>query len=77
MSAPSKELIDELFRDKVRAARRMTEEERLREGGDLFDEVCDRMRDGIRTEFPDADEAMVERILRRRLDIARKLERSL
>ena len=77
MSAPSKELIDELYRDKVRAARRMSEEERLREGGDLFDEVCDRMRDGIRTEFPNADEVMVERILRRRLDIARKLERSL
>ncbi len=77
MSAPSKELIDELFRNKVRAARRMTEEERLRAGGDLFDEVCDRMRDGIRSEFPDADGVVVERILRKRLDIARKLERSL
>ena len=67
-------LIDALFLDKVRQARRMSPEERLSAPGDLFDEVCDRMRDGIRWQFPDADQERVEEILRERLDIARRLE---
>ena len=50
-------------------------EEKLCAGGDLFDDVCERMRDGIRWQFPDADETQVEKILRERLDIARRLER--
>jgi hypothetical protein len=52
----------------------MSIEERVRAAGDLFDEVCQRMRDGIRWQFPDADEARVEAILRERLEIARRLE---
>jgi hypothetical protein len=32
------------------------------------------MAEGIRNEFPDADEALVERILRERLDLAQRLE---
>ena len=53
----------------------MSSEERLSAPGDLFDEVCDRMRDGIRWQFPDADQERVEESLRERLDIARRLER--
>jgi len=75
MVKPTRELVDELFREKVHRARRMSIEERVRAAGDLFDEVCDRMRDGIRWQFPDADEARVEAILRERLEIARRLER--
>jgi hypothetical protein len=75
VSEPSRNLIDGLFRDKVRQARQMSPEERSRAPGDLFDEVCDRMRGGIRWQFPDADPARVEEILRERLDIARRLER--
>ncbi len=46
----------------------------MRLGGDLFDELCDRMRSGIRAQFPGVDELRVERILRERLEIARRLE---
>jgi hypothetical protein len=52
----------------------MSPEEKLWLGGELFEEVCERMRDGIRGQFPEADEAQLERILRQRLEIARKLE---
>ena len=76
MSEPSRELIDELFRGKVRAARQMTPEDKLAVGGDLFDEVCDRMRSGIRAQCPDVNDDEVEETLRQRLDIARRLEDS-
>ncbi len=71
---PSKELIDDLFRKRVLRARRMSPEEKLLAGPRLFDSMCAIMRDGIRDERPDADEAEVERILRQRLALQRKLE---
>jgi hypothetical protein len=74
MSAPSKELIDALFRERVLGARAIPPEEKLRAGGELFDDVCERMKAGIRWQFPDADEAAVNEILRHRLEIARRLE---
>ena len=74
MVEPTPELIEQLYRDDVLAARRMRLDEKLRAGGELFDEVCQRMRDGIRWQFPDADQDHVERILRERLDIARRME---
>jgi hypothetical protein len=75
MSRPSRELIDDIYRGKIRAARRMSPDEKARAAGDLFDEVCDRMRDGIRWQYPDADEARVEEILHERVETARRLER--
>jgi hypothetical protein len=74
MSAPLREMTDELYREEVRDARRMAVAEKLRLSGDLFDELCARMRDGVRFQFPDADDASVEMILSERLDIARRLE---
>ncbi len=76
MAAPTPELIDQLYRDKVLAARCMALEDKLCSGGQLFDEVCQRMREGIRWQFPDADQVRVEEILRHRLEIARRLERT-
>lgn len=76
MSAPSKQLGDEIFRDRIRAAREMSPAEKLAASGDLFDEVCERMRSGIRAQFPDADDGTVEGILRERLQISRRLEQS-
>lgn len=75
MVAPTKKLIDAIDRDKVRWAREMTIEQKLAAAGELFDSVCERMRAGIRWQFPDADETRVEEILRERLNIARRLER--
>jgi hypothetical protein len=71
---PTKELVDELFMDKVRAAREMAPGDKLMLGPILFDKVCRRMADGIRWQFPDADEARVHQILLERLRIARELE---
>jgi hypothetical protein len=73
MIAPS-DLIDEVFRAKVEQARRMTPEEKLLAGPRLFDRMCRAMRDGICFQFPDASPEEVERILRERLAIARRLE---
>jgi hypothetical protein len=71
---PTQQLIDDIYREKILRARQVPQEERLCAGGDLFEEVCERMRDGIRMQFPQADAAEVERILRERLDRLRKVE---
>ena len=65
---------DELRRDKIRPARTMSEEERLLAGPRLFDYACRIALDGIRNQFPNASETEVREILRRRLEIARRLE---
>ncbi len=74
MSAPNQELIEALFRDKVRAARQMSEEDKLLAGPRLFDYACRVAMDGIRDEYPEADEERVREILRERLALARRLE---
>jgi len=73
---PTQELIDDLFRERVLRARRRPPEEKLLDGPRLFDMVCRIMKDGIRDQFPDADEARVEEILRQRLALVRRLEES-
>ena len=71
---PTKELIDALFWDKVDQARRMTPEEKFLAGARLFDYACSITVAGIRQQFPQADEREILRILRERLEIARRLE---
>jgi hypothetical protein len=73
---PSKPLADELYREEVLRARAMSPEARLLEGARLFDRVCRIMADGIRYQYPDADEQQVQDILRQRLRLARQLEQS-
>jgi hypothetical protein len=51
--------------------RQMTGEQRLKLGLDLHKFACDLSREGIRHQFPDADEAEVERRLRERILLAR------
>ena len=67
-------MIDELFRQKVTRARAQTPGEKLLVGIDLFAQVKRRMCDGIRHQFPDADEFRIQQILVQRLKIARQLE---
>jgi hypothetical protein len=69
-----RELADQLYRERVERARRMTPEEKLQAGPRLFEQACQVMQDGIRHQFPDADANRVEEILRERLDIIRRLE---
>jgi len=71
---PTRELIDELYRERVQRARTMSPEDKFLAGARLFDRSCRIMADGIRAQFPDADERRVQEILRERLALARRLE---
>ena len=73
---PSKEFVDALFLDRVRRVREMSPEEKLLAGARLFDRSCRIMADGIRDEFPEADEKRVQELLAARLALARRLEQS-
>ena len=72
-----RQLADAIYRDKVLAARAMSPEERLLAGPRLFERSCRIMKDGIRHDFPDADEERVDLILGQRLDLVRRLEKAL
>lgn len=76
MNYHSKEFADLLYRERVLRARKMKPEDKLLAGGRLFELSCRIMRDGIRDQFPDADEAKVEQELKRRLKLMRILEES-
>lgn len=71
---PTQELVDAIYRERVLRARRTPIEFKLRAGGELFEEVCQRMADGLRDENPGADEATIQDLLRRRLALLRRLE---
>jgi hypothetical protein len=51
--------------------REMSGEERLGIALDLHELSCDIAREGIRAQHPEADEAEVERLLHRRLELSR------
>ena len=70
----TRQLADAIFLDKVRAARQMSCDEKMVAGIRLYVQVKRRMCEGIRSQFPDADEAEVLRILDERLEIAERIE---
>ena len=74
MTEPTKELLDDIFRRRVLQARATPPDQRLLDCLKLYERSLGLMRDGIRLQFPEADEAEVERILRQRLDRVRKME---
>ena len=70
-----KPLMDAIYRDKVRRARAEKVPGVLSlDGFELFAGAFERMREGVRFQFPDYDETQVEAELRRRLDIKRRLD---
>jgi hypothetical protein len=71
---PTKELIDDIFRQRVLSARQESPEEKLLSGPRLFDFCCRIVADGIRNQFPDADEQRVREILVQRIDLMRRLD---
>jgi hypothetical protein len=71
---PTKELIDALYIEDIRDARRMTVAQRLRAGGDLFDSACAVTLSGIRGQNPGISDADAMRELRRRVELGRQLE---
>lgn len=71
---PTKELIDDIYRNKVLRAREITPEERFRSGPELFHMACEWAKWGIRDQHPGADESEVAAFLRRRLALRKRLE---
>jgi len=61
---PTQELIDALYREEVRAARRMPTEEKLLAGGRIFDQLCDEILVRIRSAFPQASDDDARALLR-------------
>jgi hypothetical protein len=71
---PIKELADDIYRERVLRARATPPEQKLVDGPQIFERVCRIMADGIRLQFPEANEARVDEILIERLQLARRLE---
>lgn len=68
-----KALADDIYRRKVLRAKNAPASKKTGWGGELFDEACERMRMGIRHQFPDADADEVEVILLQRLKRLRQV----
>ena len=69
-----KELIRQLDKEDLEQARQMTGSQKLRAGGDLFDDACRWTLAGIRNQNPGISEKDALNELRRRLDVAEKNE---
>jgi hypothetical protein len=67
---------DAIWLTKVRQARAMSEEERVLAGPRLFAGVCERMKEGLRDQNPEANEPEIHRLLLRNLKRLRKIETS-
>jgi hypothetical protein len=71
---PTRDLADSIYLERVARARETPLEEKLMAGPRLFAFGCETMRMGIRLQNPSASAEEVERLLRQRFDLARKLE---
>ena len=71
---PTRELVDEIYRERVLRAREMSPEEKLLAGPRLFEMACRITMDGIRSQNPELDEARVRQILIKRLALRERLE---
>ncbi len=60
--------------EQIERYRRMTGEQRLRIALELHELSCNVAREGIRQQNPEADEAEVECLLRRRLEMTNSLK---
>jgi len=65
---PLRELIEALDREDIEQARRMTGSQKLRAGGDLFDDACRWTLAGIRNQNPGISEEAAMAELKRRVD---------
>lgn len=64
--------LDPTYERKVQRARAMAPGEKLLEGPRLFAAAVRRMKEGIRNQFPDADETRVHEIVIERLAILKR-----
>lgn len=71
-----KPLIDQLYREEIARAREQTPAERFAGAFEITDFAFGIMESGIRAQHPDADDAEVLRIARKRLAICRAMDES-
>jgi hypothetical protein len=64
---PTPGMIDEIYREKVLRARRTPIQDKVLSGAQLFEMVAERMKAGLRSENPGADEATIEALLVKRI----------
>ena len=69
-------LIDELYREEVMEARRMSPDDKFLAGEELFRFACEVTLAGIRNQNPDATEEECQRILEARLRLGEWLQRN-
>lgn len=69
-----KPLMDAIFRDKVRWARMESPERKFMDGLELFEIALERMRGGVRSEFPAYTQEEVEAEVNRRIRRIRQIE---
>ncbi len=73
---PTQELIDELFQEEVEEARRMTSEQKLLAGEDLYRYAERITLAGIKHENPGIDDQRALEILQERFDLIERAERN-
>ena len=66
-------LIDDLYREEVISARKMSLEEKLLLGERLFRWACEATLAGIRNQNPLADEQECQQILSKRIELGKKI----
>ena len=71
---PSQNLVDQLYRQKILLARRISPDEKLLDGMRLFERSCGLMADGIRDELPEANEQQVRDTLIGRISRLRQID---
>ena len=74
MPTDIKSIQESVLRTKVVRARRTPMDEKILDGPRLFDQACEVMRGGIRSENPDFTKEQVEHELHRRLAIAKRID---
>ena len=62
---------DVALQKQIERYRQMTGEQRLALALELHEMSCDIAREGIRRQYPEADAAEVERLIRHRIELAR------
>ena len=67
-------LADALYWEKLERARKLSPEERMQAGPELFDYACSITMNALREQVPDATEAQLLDKVRERIAIKRQLE---
>ena len=74
MSTPSDRFNDQRYREKVLAARAMSEEDRILAGERLFDQECERIKTELRRQHADWSEDAIRAALREQIERQRQVE---